>query len=572
MKVIHLCFQLHTPYELVDLAKKSKTKLVKQGSATEDTELEDAEKQSYFASEASFARADRKVYQPFFALLERNIQKYQGLHFSLIVSGAWLELAEAYRPELIERLKKMVKQNRVELVAVPYYHSLAFFYNKEELTEQVQIYQSEIERLFGVTGRILAMPELIYNDAIGKWAEDFGFAGMLVGGSARALGWKSANHVYEAVGCEYLRLLVRNAGLSDLIGQADSSLLVEKKVDETPKEVLSAVKVRKKLDLEFLRGNLVNLYFDAQMFEQQRAAGIIGFFDDLIANWLENEQNKFVTAAEACMVEKPTQELAIKQTVSWRGDAEEDAQASKNQNTSKLAGGLVLKADIENKLPRWLARKDQQAVAELVYGLRRQVLASENEEILADFQRLTLVDYQKGINSTLQAKLEAIVDDLKQRIEDVKRSQAVEISRAFTKKRDRGEVNRPLDDAPRPKGAVRIAVVEDADYVVPVQRADKTEEDGTVLIDFDAEFGGAANSGVGADANVGVVSGSETSENVEMGADDGADADDVNDNGMNSGDRVDDGADEIKVVRKITNQRKPKTHAVRKIIKKLVIE
>lgn len=165
MRVIQLGFQLHAPYELRDLG--------------DDT---GGENPDYFASERVFQQANKEIYQPFFALLERNTQKYKDLHFSLIVSGVWLEQAEKYDAMLIERLKKLVKMERVELVSVPYYYSLAFFYAQDELAEQVRKYQDQIERLFGVTGRIFALPELIYNDAAGKWAEEFGFAGMLVGG------------------------------------------------------------------------------------------------------------------------------------------------------------------------------------------------------------------------------------------------------------------------------------------------------------------------------------------------------------------------------------------------------
>lgn len=510
MRIIQLGFQLHAPYEL---------------HAPEKVEESERPTPAYFASEESFRKANQEIYQPFFALLERNTQKHKGLHFSLIVSGAWLEQAEKYDVELIERLKKLVKLGRVELVSVPYYYSLAFFYAQEELAEQVRQYQDQLERLFGVTGRIFALPELMYNDAVGKWAEDFGFAGMLVGGSARALDWRSPNHVYEAAGCEYLRLLVRNWHLSDLIERGDEALLVEKKTEEgVTRQVLSVEKFRKRLDLDFLRGNLVNLYFDAGVFAQRREQGIVGFFDELITTWLNEENHKFATAAEACVVETPTAELSIKESVSWRGDAE--------QGVGEQVAGLVLKAEIENKLPKWLARKDQEAVSELVYGVRRQVLASEDEKLAADLRRLMLVDYHKGVDSSVMAKVAAIVEDLKHRAEEIKKTQAVEISRAYTKKRDRGDIERKLES--------------------------EESESGVVKVNFGKHPGATSGSVHGA-------------VNVSMGDEDGLEVPvrrlGGQDSAVEETEEVEsDESESVPVVQK------RRTHAVRKIIKKLVIE
>lgn len=513
MRIIQLGFQLHAPYEL---------------HASEKVEAAEGSEKStpaYFVSEESFRKANQEIYQPFFALLERNTQKHKGLHFSLMVSGVWLEQAGKYDAELIERLKKLVKLGRVELVSVPYYYSLAFFYAQEELAEQMRQYQDQLERLFGVTGRIFALPELIYNDAAGKWAEEFGFAGMLVGGSARALDWRSPNHVYEAAGCEYLRLLVRNWHLSELIERGDEALLVEKKTEEgAVKRVLSVEKFRKLLDLDFLRGNLVNLYFDAGVIAQRREQGIVGFFDELIATWLNEENHKFATAAEACVVETPTAELSIKETVSWRGDAEKGAETQ--------VAGLVLKAEIENKLPKWLGRKDQVAVSELVYGARRQVLASEDEKLAADLRRLMLADYHKGADSSVMAKVTAILDDLKRRAEEIKKTQAVEILRAYTKKRDRGDIERKAEPEESESSAVRI--------------------------NFGKHPGTAS----------GVVHGAV---NVSMGDEDGLE---VPVRRLGEQDSVAEEGEDVtgEEPEEVPVAQKRKTHAVRKIIKKLVIE
>lgn len=384
-------------------------------------------------AEAEFRRNEEEVYQPLFALMERNLQKHPGFHFSLMISGSWIELAEKYAPTLIERLKKIIANDGVELVAEPYYHSLAAFYDEKELTEQVKIYTEKVRDLFKVERRIVAMPELIYNDKIAKWAEDDGFAGMLAGDASRILDWRSANHVYEAADCQYLRVLFQNAKLVKMVEQADSEILTEKLDAETNerKQVISAVKFRKLLDLEFLRGSLVNLYFDAEVIRQQRKRGVIGFVDEFIATWLEDENNKFVNAAEACVVETPTMEISVKETASCRGDM-------RRLHDETLP---VLVSTIEAQLPWWLSGCSQKQMGEMVYSLRRAVVASEDEKIMTKYRWLTQLDYQLTADVARLEEMRGRIQELQTEIDEVKKQQAVEISRAYTKKRDRGDID-----------------------------------------------------------------------------------------------------------------------------------
>lgn len=402
MRLIHLCFQLHLPREAHDV---------------------DVEKR--------FREANERIYQPFFALMERNTQKHADWHFSLMVSGVWLGAAEKYDKELIERLKKLIKTGRIELINEPFYHSLAFFYNKDELAEQVELYQERVKELFGFEGRMFALPDFMYNDAVGKWAEKFGFAGMLVGGGERLLDFRSANHVYEAVGCEYLRLLFQNRRLVRKVEQADEKILTETERDGEKKKVLSAKKFQKVVELACLRGNLVNLYFDAEVLSQQRERGIIGFFDLLIENWLAVKGNKFVNAKEACFAEVPSSEVVVKETVDW-----------KSKEGTVHEEGVVLLKDFECKLPERLNGKTQAEFGRKLYALGREVAASEDEKLLVEFREWTVKDLQEGVQARDLVRWEETFAELKAKADEAKKQQAVEISRVYTKKRDRG-----LDDS-----------------------------------------------------------------------------------------------------------------------------
>lgn len=204
MRILHLYFQLHLPHQL-NLSGKHRSDL-----------FQDAE---------TFARANETEYQPFFALLERNSQKYPEFKISLGVSGQWFDQAEKYDPELIQRLKKLINLGRVQIITLPYDFSLAWFYDQAEFETQIDLFNSKIRDYFGIECSIFAMPELMYNDKIAKWAEKSGYSGMLIGEAESILDWRTPNRVYEAKTCKDLRLICQNTKFSSAILQAKKVFL-----------------------------------------------------------------------------------------------------------------------------------------------------------------------------------------------------------------------------------------------------------------------------------------------------------------------------------------------------------
>lgn len=534
MRAIHLCFQLHEPYELRG-------------------DFDGAMKDGLFDSEKSFKRADEEIYQPLFALLERNTQRYKAFHFSLQVSGTWLELAERYNADLVRRLRRLLGLKQVELVVEPYYHSLAYFHDQEELAAQVDLMREKTQQSLGVESKIFALPEFLYNDGIGKWAEKAGFAGVLVGGSNAALDWRSANHVYEAAGCEYLRLLFQNSKLTELVRKVDAEICAEKKVKEGEGEVqktmLSAVRFQKMVDIECMRGELVNLYFGAEIFRNLRQDGIVVFFDELIEKWLAVGGNRLVGAMEACMLEEPTAEVSIKETVSWRDDQNDfrkektkkivKQQGEQDESAQASSGDFLpmLIKKTEFRLPDWLLGGRGAEAVDALYGMRREILASEDEGLIADFRRLMAVDYQIGMNEELFVVWEKILASLKERANEVKKSQAVEISRAYTKKHDRGDV-----DAPRVMRAVE-----------KMPEAKESENSGAVKVNFGPKRAGVES--VKVHATGGMQQGAE-----------------VMVHRLPKAKEVEEAASEMEPESEVLVAEPKKPRGVRRIIKKLVIE
>ncbi len=434
MRAIHFCFQLHEPYKMREFSNGE-----------------------YFDSEAEFRERDQRIYQSFFALLERNTQRYKQLHFSLMISGAWLELAEKYDVELVRRLRKLVELKQIEIIVEPYYHSLALFYNEKEFLEQIELMERKLSDALRAEGRILALPEMVYADGIAQWAEGLGFVGMLAGGLSGILRWHSPNHVYEAAGCEYLRVLFNNQHLTAAILERDERILGEEKLDEDGeakmRAVLSAEKFQRLVELDVLRGNLVNLYFNVEELWNLADVGIVGFLDKLVAGWLKKPGNRFLHAGEAVMFEEPEGEILVAEAAGWkekyfRGSGKkteipEILQKSEEQDAreegEKSSSLPVLYEHGAMTIPGWLDFGARKKANEQLYAVRREIFASEDEKLITDFRKLTGVDYVLEMDARGLRNWERILGDLRRRANEAKKSQAVEISRAYTKRRDRGE-------------------------------------------------------------------------------------------------------------------------------------
>ena len=174
MRILHLYFQLHLPYQL---------------------NLTGEHKMDLFHDAAAFANANETEYQPFFALLERNSQKFSNFKISLGISGQWFEQAEKHDPGLIQRLKKLINLGHVQIIALPFDYSLAWFYDQDEFEAQIKLFNHRIRDYFGLECSVFAMPELIYNDKIAIWAEKAGYSGMIIGDAESVLDWRTPNRI-----------------------------------------------------------------------------------------------------------------------------------------------------------------------------------------------------------------------------------------------------------------------------------------------------------------------------------------------------------------------------------------
>lgn len=133
----------------------------------------------------------------------------------LAVSGVMLELLQQYAPEVIDALKELAATKAVEFVATPYAYSLASEYSETEFEHQMQREEAIIKELFDQKPTTLWNTELLYDDALAGPIMKMGYKAVMVEGAKQLLSWKSPNYVYQSVAGKSLKVLLRNAPLSD---------------------------------------------------------------------------------------------------------------------------------------------------------------------------------------------------------------------------------------------------------------------------------------------------------------------------------------------------------------------
>lgn len=310
-----------------------------------------------------FEKVAKKSYRPMAALLKKTLDTHPEFKVSLSISGTVLEQAEAWGPDVIDAFRELVDTGRCEIVAETYYHSLAFFYSRDEFERQVTMHQDKVRELFGVETSVFRNTELSYNNEMAKWADDYGFKGILAEGWDPILGWRSPNYVYKPVGTENIKLLMKNYRLSDDIAFRFGN----KAWEEYP---LTADKYDDWLNTSLgPDGETINLFMDFETFGENvwEDTGIFEFFTDFVGRWLANPANTFYTTSEACETFEVSDEIDCPYTTTW--------------------------ADTERDLTAWLGNSMQHEAMRYLYDLESDVLATKNNQLISDWRRMTTSDH-----------------------------------------------------------------------------------------------------------------------------------------------------------------------------------
>ena len=348
-KSICLYFQVHQPnrlrlYRFFDIGK-------------------DSHYYDDFANRTILRRVAQKCYLPMNSLLLELIEAHKGsFKVAFSVSGSALEQFDRYAPEVIESFRKLAQTGCVEFLSETYYHSLASLQSPIEFKHQVNKHKEAIEHYFGVTPKTFRNTELIYSDAIGEMVYDMGFKTMLTEGAKHVLGWKSPNFLYNCAQAPGLKLLLKNASLSDDIAFRFS----DRNWSDWPltgEKYLSWVKSAAQND------EIVNLFMDYETFgeHQKAASGIFDFMRFFPEVVLNDGEFEFVTPAQAVKKHRPVAELDVMDPISW--------------------------ADEERDVTAWLGNELQNDAFNKLYDQEEKLALLDDEALWADFGHLQESDH-----------------------------------------------------------------------------------------------------------------------------------------------------------------------------------
>ena len=202
MRNISFCFQIHAPYRL----KRYRFFDIGQDHYYYD-DMQTEDQISWLAQNS---------YMPLLCTIRDMVQMSQGkFRCGLAVSGLTIDLCQQFAPEVIDVMKELADSKSVEFVCVPYAHSLAAEYDREEFVAQMKQSAALIADIFGQKVSACWNAELLYSDDLADTLNKLGIKVAMTEGAKHLLSWKSPNYLYQSAGNKNVRLLLRNAPLSD---------------------------------------------------------------------------------------------------------------------------------------------------------------------------------------------------------------------------------------------------------------------------------------------------------------------------------------------------------------------
>lgn len=318
---------------------------------------------AYFDDAANreiLARVAERCYRPATRMLRRLLGRHEGFAVSFSLSGCLLEQLRDFEPGVIEAFGELARTGRAEFLAETSHHSLAWIASRVEFEEQVALHGRLLREILGVTPRVFRNTELIYGDALARWADERGYAGALADGVPALLGSRSPRHVYRAPTPGALAILTRDYRMSDDIAFRFSDRswsghpLTGQKYDGW---------------VSGSEGEILSLFMDFETFgEHQRAeTGIFEFFEAWVGLHLARSGARFVTPSQAVAQLPRRGVVSSPDLLSWADDARD--------------------------LSAWQGNELQRDALARLFALETRVKASGSSGLLSDFRRLTTSDH-----------------------------------------------------------------------------------------------------------------------------------------------------------------------------------
>jgi len=327
--------------------------------------------QHYFDEKVNreiFERTCAKCYFPSNRILLDLIDQYKGekkqVKVAFSLSGTFLEYCEMFNKDLLETFRQLAKTGCAEFVGQTYYHSLASLYpERDEFVDQVQMHQQTIRSLLETKPKVFENTELLYNNIIANTVQKMGFKGIFTEGAERILRGKSPNFLYRPIGCDKIKVLLRNYKLTDDIGFRFSS----KTWNEWP---LTAPKYAGWL--AETPGDYVCIFPDYETFGEHHwpETGIHEFLRHLPDEILKHKHLNMATPSDVLERYKPVGEIDVPEL-----------------------GGTVSWADVKRDASGWLGNTMQWAYYLSVRRLEPLVKESEDKEFLRLWRYFQVSDH-----------------------------------------------------------------------------------------------------------------------------------------------------------------------------------
>lgn len=307
-------------------------------------------------------KVSEKSYLPTNRKLLELLREHPEFKVSLSITGTLIDQLEAWRPDVLDTFKEVVATGRVEIVAETYYHSLAFFYSRDEFEQQVAMHARKIQELFGVSPTAFRNTELAYNNDVGYWADKAGYKAVIAEGWDKNLAWRGPNFVYQPTYTDNIRLLLKNYKLSDDIAFRFGN----QAWSEWP---LTADKFTHWLNESGDDSQVFNLFMDYETFgeHQWHESGIFDFLTHLPKHWFKQPEHTFMTISEAADYFAPVDRVDFPTTVTW--------------------------ADTERDLSAWLGNGMQQQAIGALYEVEQSVKNTGDLALIDDWRKLTTSDH-----------------------------------------------------------------------------------------------------------------------------------------------------------------------------------
>jgi alpha-amylase len=308
-------------------------------------------------------KVSEKSYLVTNAKLLQLLNRHEDFKLSLSISGTLIDQLQQWRPDVLESFQRLTQTGRVEILAETYYHSLAFFYSRNEFEDQVAQHKQKVQDVFNQDPQVFRNTELSYNNDLAYWADNQGYKGIITEGWDPVLGWRSPNFVYQPTYTQNIKLLMKNYRLSDDIAFRFSD-------HDWPEWPLTADKFVHWLESIPQDQPLINLFMDYETFgeHQWHDTGIFEFLDYLPDEFMkQGEGRSFMTISEAIDHYEPVDRIDVPQTITW--------------------------ADTERDLTAWLGNTMQQQAIGTLYDMRERVLGSNDNDLIYDWRRLQTSDH-----------------------------------------------------------------------------------------------------------------------------------------------------------------------------------